>query len=125
MEAKNEPGTAASQPAHVHLEKAFSALDEAWQVHVLARANTACVKVMKMQGEYPWHHHIYEDEFFFCAAGEFTMEIEGRDDIEVKAGDVVVVPRGINHRPVIPVEAHVLLVEGNTNSKVFVDPPSS
>ena len=122
MEAKNVPGIDASVLSHLRLTDAFDALDEAWKVHVLARVNTSCVKVMKMEGEYPWHHHIYEDEFFLCVAGEFVMEVEGEDDVHVKPGEAIVVPRGINHRPVIPKEAHVLLFEGFQNSKVFIDP---
>jgi quercetin dioxygenase-like cupin family protein len=77
----------------------------------LARANEAMVRLARLEGEFPWHHHD-EDELFLCWSGEFRVEIEGAEDVELGQGDLFVVPAGTAHRPVADRgPAYTLLLE--------------
>ena len=76
----------------------------------LVVANVAVVRIAAIVGEFPWHHHD-EDELFMCWEGEFRIEIEGHPPVEMRAGDLFAVPRGIEHRPIAPARAIVLLLE--------------
>lgn len=93
------------------IPSAIAALPGPWQPAPLAQANDAVLKVALLHGEeFPWHHHD-EDELFLCWEGSFTIEIEGRDPVELSAGDLFVVPKGLEHRPLAPQPAHALLLE--------------
>lgn len=116
MGDNNLPGSPADQV--VHEELLLRAL-EPWKTELLGRCNTQCVKLMTLQGAYPWHHHIYEDELFLCLAGGFIMEFRDRPTVTVGPGELLIVPRGVVHRPIAEDSARVLLVEPHTNSKVF------
>ncbi len=76
----------------------------------MGELNGQMVKLVKFQGPFVWHHHDDEDELFLVVKGRFTMELrEGNLDIEV--GEFIIIPRGVEHRPVAEEEAHVLLFE--------------
>ncbi|MFF3273747.1 cupin domain-containing protein [Streptomyces chrestomyceticus] len=98
-------------PAPVSVTDAIAALPGPYQQHTLAGVNdTTAVRLARFEGAFPWHHHD-EDELFLCWDGTFRIELEGRDPVELKAGELFVVPRGTRHRPVAEETAHVLLIE--------------
>ena len=83
---------------------------EQWSPRVIAEMNDYQFKLVKIQGEFVWHQHADTDEVFVVLEGE--MEIEFRDGrVELKAGEMVVVPKGVEHKPVAVEECHVMLVE--------------
>jgi mannose-6-phosphate isomerase-like protein (cupin superfamily) len=98
-----------SEPT-VSIDKAIAALDGPWQPRDLISANDTVVRVAQFHGEFPWHTH-EEDELFLCWDGSFRIEMEGRAAVTLHRGDLFVVPRGTQHRPVADEVAHALMVE--------------
>ncbi len=85
-------------------------IHEHWRPQVVATLNGQEVKLVKFQGEFVWHKHELEDELFLCLDGEFRMEFRDRV-VALRAGECIVVPRGVEHRPVAEREVAVLLFE--------------
>lgn len=96
-----------------HLPDLFSRVTAHWQPAIVASLNGQHVKVVKFQGAFIWHHHVDEDEMFLVHKGEFRMEYRDRTET-LRAGDFVVVPRGVEHRPVADEEVEVVLFEPAT-----------
>jgi mannose-6-phosphate isomerase-like protein (cupin superfamily) len=99
----------------VNLAQKLSQFAEQWSPKIAGELNGQQVKLVKFQGEFIWHHHDLEDELFLVVRGSFRMEYRdhsGRENtIELTEGEFLIVPRGVEHRPVAPQEAHVLLFE--------------
>jgi len=94
----------------VDIAESFARFKEQWSPKIVGELNGQMVKLVRFQGEFVWHQHEHEDEMFLVIAGEFRMEL--RDgNIDLKPGQFLIVPRGIEHRPVADEEAHVLLFE--------------
>jgi mannose-6-phosphate isomerase-like protein (cupin superfamily) len=92
------------------VDAAMESLPGPWKPRDLASANDAVVRVARLEGAFPWHHH-QEDELFLCWEGTFRIEMEGREPVVLRAGDIFVVPQGTEHRPVADQRAHALLFE--------------
>ena len=97
----------------VNLADKFARVGEHWSPKIVAELNDAYVKVVKFEGEFVWHHHDDEDELFWVVSGRMRMEL--RDgDVTLGPGELIVVPRGVEHRPVAEEETHVVLIEPKT-----------
>lgn len=83
----------------VSIDDAVARIVEPWQPEDLAVANEAIVRVARLEGSFPWHRH-EEDELFLCWRGRFVVELEGDRSVPLSAGELFVVPRGTQHRPV-------------------------
>lgn len=94
----------------VNLAETFGRFDDAWQPRIVGAVNDIHVKVVKLLGEFEWHHHDAEDELFLVVKGRMLMQFRDRD-VWLEQGELLIVPRGVEHRPVAPEECHVVLVE--------------
>ncbi|GAA3767723.1 cupin domain-containing protein [Terriglobus aquaticus] len=94
----------------INLQQKLNAVKEHWRPHVVAELNGQEVKVVKLLGEFPWHHHDDVDELFIGWRGTFRMEFRDRS-VSIGPGQCLVVPRGVEHRPVADQEAEILLFE--------------
>lgn len=94
----------------VNVAEKLALFSEHWSPKVVGELNGQHVKLVKFQGEFVWHHHDAEDEMFLVVDGRFRMEFRDRS-MEIKAGEFVVVPRGMEHRPVADSEVSVMLFE--------------
>jgi mannose-6-phosphate isomerase-like protein (cupin superfamily) len=94
----------------INLREKLARFTSRWDPKIVAELNGQHVKLVKFEGPFIWHRHEHEDELFLVVEGEFVMEF--RDgSVPVRAGELIVVPRGIEHRPVAEKEVHVLLFE--------------
>ena len=97
----------------VDVAEKFALFDQAWSPKIVAELNDAYVKVVKLEGEFVWHHHDDEDELFWVVSGRLRMEL--RDgEVVLEPGELLVVPKGVEHRPVAEGETHVVLIEPKT-----------
>ena len=97
-------------PLSVNLEEKLSLFTSHWDPKIVGELNGQHVKVVKFEGAFVWHRHDSEDELFLVLRGEFDMEF--RDAVvRLRKGEFLIVPRGVEHRPVAEREAHVLLFE--------------
>ncbi len=94
----------------VNLHHKFSLFTEQWSPRVAGELNGQQVKLAKLQGEFVWHQHEHEDELFLVLRGRLRLEL--RDGVvELSPGEFVIVPRGVEHRPVAEEETHIMLFE--------------
>ena len=94
----------------VNLREKLALFSDRWSPKIVGELNGQHVKLVKLQGEFVWHHHENEDELFLVIEGRFRMDFRDRA-VWVEAGEFLIVPRGVEHRPVADEEAHVLLFE--------------
>jgi len=94
----------------VNLAEKFALMNEHWRPKVVGELNGQEVKLVKFQGAFPWHHHEREDEMFLALKGSFRIEFRDKT-VELNEGEFVIVPRGVEHRPIAETEAEVLLFE--------------
>ena len=85
---------------------------EDWFNQTLTRVNDCVVRLGILKGDFHWHKHDNEDEFFFVVDGRFTIDVEGRDSVDLGPKQGFTVPRGVMHRPRAPEGVVVLMVEG-------------
>ncbi|MEW6367928.1 MAG: cupin domain-containing protein [Acidobacteriota bacterium] len=113
----------------VNIAGKLSMFGEHWQPRIVGELNGQYVKLVKFTGPFVWHHHESEDEMFLVVKGAFKMELPD-GTVDLNEGEFLIVPRGVEHRPVAEKEAHVLLFEpattlntGNVRNDRTVDAP--
>lgn len=94
----------------VNLAEKLASFSTYWDPKIVAELNGQQVKLAKFRGEFVWHHHENEDEMFLVVRGKFVMEFRDRS-VPLGEGEFIVVPRGVEHRPVADEEVSVLLFE--------------
>jgi mannose-6-phosphate isomerase-like protein (cupin superfamily) len=94
----------------VNVARKLALFGEHWKPKIVAELNGQQVKLAKFRGEFIWHHHEAEDEMFLVLKGRFRMEFRDRH-VWVEEGEFIVVPRGVEHRPVAQEEVSVMLFE--------------
>jgi mannose-6-phosphate isomerase-like protein (cupin superfamily) len=94
----------------VNLEQKFSLFTENWKPKRVGELNGQHVKLVKFLGPFVWHQHEAEDEMFFVVRGRFRMEFRDRSEW-IESGEFIIVPRGVEHRPVAEEEVEVMLFE--------------
>ena len=103
----------------INLHEKLSLIKDHWNPRIVAELNGQYLKLVKFKGPFTWHHHETEDEMFFVVKGRFRMEYregngaaaQSEQEVWLEAGEFLVVPRGIEHRPVADEECEVLLFE--------------
>jgi mannose-6-phosphate isomerase-like protein (cupin superfamily) len=114
----------------VNLDEKLGQFAERWSPRIVGELNGQHVKLVKLEGEFVWHHHEHEDELFLVLEGH--LEIHLRESVvALDPGEFVIVPRGVEHKPVASGEVHVLLVEptstlntGNVRNQLTVESPA-
>src|SRR5881392_234041 len=97
----------------VNLRSKLDRIHETWKPQIIAELNDAYVKLVKLKGEFVWHHHEREDELFLVVKGRLLLRLRDRE-VWVNEGEFAIVPKGVEHLPVARDEVHVLLIEPKT-----------
>ena len=97
----------------VNLGDKFSHFSDYWSPKIAGEPNDSYLKLVKVKGEFVWHHHDNEDELFLVVKGRLTIKLHDQD-ILLEEGEFVIIPRGVEHCPVAEEEAHILLLEPKT-----------
>ena len=101
-------------PDPVNLKDKFSRFQEHWKPKIIGELNDSYVKVVKIRGEFVWHHHDTEDELFLVVSGRLRMQLRSGDR-DIGPGEFIIVPRGVEHCPLaLTDEVHVVLIEPKT-----------
>jgi mannose-6-phosphate isomerase-like protein (cupin superfamily) len=97
----------------INIAEKLSRFDALWTPKRVGRINDTDVKLVKVKGEFVWHHHDQEDELFLVIKGRLLMQFRDHEEW-IEEGELIIVPRGIEHRPVAPEEVHMMLIEPAT-----------
>lgn len=94
----------------VNIDEKFSQFSDYFNPRIVGELNGQQVKLVKVKGEFVWHHHEHEDEMFLVIKGSFTMQLRDRD-IHLQKNDFIIIPRNTEHRPVAENEVEIMLFE--------------
>jgi mannose-6-phosphate isomerase-like protein (cupin superfamily) len=115
----------------INIAEQLAGFSEHFQPRVVGALNGQHVKLVKLQGDFLWHHHESEDELFLVVKGNMTIHLRDRD-VVLHEGEFFIVPRGVEHKPSADAEAHVLLFEpastlntGNVDNERTYRPPTA
>ena len=97
----------------VNLAEKFSLFTDHYNPRIIGELNDQHVKAVKLKGEFVWHKHDHEDELFLVVKGMLTMQLRDKI-IEINEGEFLIVPKGVEHKPVAEEEVHILLFEPAT-----------
>jgi mannose-6-phosphate isomerase-like protein (cupin superfamily) len=99
-----------TEPRVVNLANLLGRFQDIWKPKIVGQVNDSYVKLVKLKGEFVWHHHVEEDELFLVVKGRLLLRLRDRD-LWVSEGEFAIIPRGVEHLPIAEVETHVLLLE--------------
>ena len=94
----------------VNINQKLSLFNEHWSPKIVGEINNFYVKLVKLEGEFVWHHHENEDEMFFVVKGELLMKLRNKD-ILIKEGEFIIIPKGVEHLPIAKEEVQIMLFE--------------
>ena len=94
----------------VNLAQKFTLLNEYWVPYIVGELNDSYVKVDKLKGEFVWHKHESEDELFLVKNGKLLIKLRDKD-VWLDEGEFIIIPKGVEHKPVADEEVHVVLIE--------------
>ncbi|MCP1530483.1 cupin domain-containing protein [Bacillus pumilus] len=97
----------------VNIQEKFSQINDYWNSRISGELNDSYMKMVKIKGEFIWHHHDDEDEMFFVWKGNLVIRFRDRE-IALNEGEFLVIPKGIEHQPIAEEEVHLLLIEPKT-----------
>ena len=94
----------------INLNQKFALFQQYWSPKIVGELNDSYIKLAKLKGEFVWHQHESEDELFLVVKGHLLIKLRDRD-IQLKEGEFVIIPKGVEHLPIAEEEVHVLLLE--------------
>ena len=94
----------------INLAQNFSLFNEHWSPKIVGELNDSFIKLAKLKGEFDWHHHEQEDELFLVVKGDLIIKFRDKD-VSMKPGELIVIPKGVDHLPVAAEEVQVMLIE--------------
>ena len=97
----------------VNISEKFELIQDFWNPIIVGELNGQQVRLVKIKGEFVFHHHDNEDEFFLVIKGAFKMDY-GDKIVDINEGEFIIIPRGVKHKPIAESETHLLLFEPNT-----------
>jgi mannose-6-phosphate isomerase-like protein (cupin superfamily) len=100
-------------PRVIRLGEKFGLFKEHRKPKIIAELNDSYLKAVKVKGEFIWHHHDTEDELFLVTKGRLTIKLKDKD-LQLREGELVVIPRGVEHKPVAKEEVELFLLEPKT-----------
>lgn len=83
----------------INIQDSFAKFDKQWTPHIIGELNNQYVKLCKLKDDFVWHSHEHEDELFMVFKGTLLMDFRDGKTVEVKAGEILIVPKGVEHRP--------------------------
>lgn len=94
----------------INLSRKFNLFSEHWSPKIVGELNDSYIKVAKLKGEFDWHHHENEDEMFLIIKGCLLIKFRDKE-ISIDEGELIVIPKGVDHLPVAAEEVQVMLIE--------------
>jgi mannose-6-phosphate isomerase-like protein (cupin superfamily) len=104
------PGKGTAEMDKVNLADKFSLIKDYWSPRIAGELNDSYLKLVRLKGEFVWHHHDAEDELFLVVKGNLRIKLQDRE-ISLNEGEFVIIPKGVEHCPVAEQEVHVVLLE--------------
>ena len=97
----------------INIAQKFSLIQDYWQPRIAGELNDSFIKFAKLKGEFIWHKHEIEDELFLVVKGNLRMLLRDRE-LSIVEGEFIIIPHGVEHKPVADEEVHVILLEPKT-----------
>ncbi|MDI0272017.1 MULTISPECIES: cupin domain-containing protein [Bacillus] len=96
-----------------NVQEKFLQINDYWNPRISGELNDSYIKMVKIKGEFIWHHHDDEDEMFFVCKGKLVIRFRD-SEVALNEGEFIVIPKGVEHQPIAEEEVHLLLIEPKT-----------